>query len=47
MNKILGTNLTEKIIIEKLLKIGCLIEKNNDLNVLPPSWRQDISLKEI
>ena len=21
-------------------------KKNNDLNVLPPSWRQDISLKE-
>ncbi len=47
INQILGTNLNNEIIKEKLLKIGCSIEnKNSIFLVTPPSWRQDISIKE-
>lgn len=47
INQILGTNLNDKVIQEKLVKIGCLIEnKNSFFLVTPPSWRQDISIKE-
>ena len=47
INQILGTNLNDKLIQEKLAKIGCLIEnKNSFFLVTPPSWRQDISIKE-
>ena len=47
INQILGTNLNNEVIKEKLLKIGCLIEnKNSIFLVTPPSWRQDISIKE-
>jgi phenylalanyl-tRNA synthetase beta chain len=47
INQILGTNLNDKLIQEKLVKIGCLIEnKNSFFLVTPPSWRQDISIKE-
>ncbi len=47
INQILGTKLNNEVIKEKLLKIGCLIEnKNSIFLVTPPSWRQDISIKE-
>lgn len=47
INQILGTNLNDEVVQEKLLKIGCLIEKKNSIFlVAPPSWRQDISIKE-
>ena len=47
INQILGTNLNNEVIKEKLIKIGCLIEnKNSSFLVTPPSWRQDISIKE-
>ena len=47
INQILGTNLNDKLIQEKLVKIGCLIEnKKSYFLVTPPSWRQDISIKE-
>ena len=47
INQILGTNLNNEVIKEKLLKIGCSIEnKNSIFLVTPPSWRQDISIKE-
>ena len=47
INHILGTNLNNEVIKEKLLKIGCLIEKKNSIFLItPPSWRQDISIKE-
>ena len=47
INQILGTNLNNEVIKDKLLKIGCLIEnKNSIFLVTPPSWRQDISIKE-
>ena len=47
INQILGTNLNNEVIKEKLLKIGCLVEnKNSNFLVTPPSWRQDISIKE-
>ena len=40
INQILGTNLNNEVIKEKLLKIGCLIEnKNSIFLVTPPSWR--------
>ena len=47
INQILGTNLNIEVIKEKLLKIGCSIEnKDSIFLVTPPSWRQDISIKE-
>ena len=47
INQILGTKLNNEVIKEKLLEIGCLIEnKNSIFLVTPPSWRQDISIKE-
>ena len=47
LNKLLGTNLKKEIIIQSLTRIGCkLKEKEKNFLVIPPSWRQDISLKE-
>ena len=47
LNKLLGTNLKKEIFIQSLTKIGCkLKEKDGIFFVSPPSWRQDISLKE-
>ena len=45
--KILGIKIEEKFIEEKLLKIGCSISKKKDgFNVVPPSWRHDLKIKE-
>ncbi len=45
--KILGYNISENIIEEKLKKIGCKIRNLEAIFVVsPPSWRQDIRIKE-
>lgn len=46
-NNKLGTNIPENKIIEILEKLGFIIKKQgNTLDVIIPSWRNDISIKE-
>ena len=45
--KILGCYISEKDVEEKLIKIGCSINlRNNVIEAKPPSWRQDLQIKE-
>ncbi len=47
IRKILGTNVDDSTILDKLSLIGCNVKKSkNQINVLPPSWRPDIKIKE-
>ena len=47
IRKILGTNVDDSAILDKLSLIGCNVKKSkNQINVLPPSWRPDIKIKE-
>lgn len=47
INNKLGTDIPEKIICEILVKLGFNIKiQNNDIEVIIPSWRNDISIKE-
>ena len=47
IRKVLGFEVDDKKIEEKLLLIGCKIKKiKNMMNVTPPSWRPDIKIKE-
>ena len=42
-----GTELKKILGLEKLSGLGCKISlKNEKLNVIPPSWRSDLKLKE-
>ncbi|MEE2694860.1 MAG: phenylalanine--tRNA ligase subunit beta [Pseudomonadota bacterium] len=46
-SRILGYEIDEKTIFEKLRSIGCRVEKKKGkIFVKPPSWRPDISIKE-
>ena len=45
--KILGVKIEDTYVKEKLNAIGCEVhEKKNVLTVIPPTWRQDISIPE-
>ena len=45
--KVLGVKVADSFIKEKLNALGCKISENkNVLNVIPPTWRQDISIPE-
>tara|TARA_B100000287_G_scaffold428120_1_gene478964 strand:+ start:1995 stop:4391 length:2397 start_codon:yes stop_codon:yes gene_type:complete len=46
VNKVLGTDISEKFVTDKLQKIGCNVKVKENLEVYPPSWRQDIKIKE-
>ena len=45
--KVLGVKIEDSFITQKLNAIGCEIhEKKKVLNVIPPTWRQDINIPE-
>ena len=45
--KVLGVKVANSFIKEKLNALGCKISENkNVLSVIPPTWRQDISIPE-
>ena len=44
--RILGVEISNQFIHDKLNKIGCDLEVNENLVVTPPSWRSDIKIKE-
>ena len=45
--KVLGVKIEDSFITQKLKAIGCEIhEKKKVLNVIPPTWRQDINIPE-
>ncbi len=44
--RILGVEISDQFIHDKLNKIGCDLEVNESLVVTPPSWRSDIKIKE-
>ena len=44
--KVLGIEISNQFIQDKLNKIGCVLEGNENLVVIPPSWRSDIKIKE-
>ena len=44
--RVLGIEISNKFICDKLNKIGCNFNGNKDLEVTPPSWRSDIKIKE-
>ena len=47
IRRVLGFEVDDTKIEEKLLLIGCKIKKiKNMMNVTPPSWRPDIKIKE-
>ena len=47
IRKVLGFEVDDTKIEEKLLLIGCKIKKiKNMMRVIPPSWRPDIKIKE-
>ena len=44
--KVLGIEISNQFIQDKLNKIGCNFSGNENLVVTPPSWRGDIKIKE-
>ena len=44
--KVLGIEISNKFIQDKLNKIGCNFSGNENLVVTPPPWRSDIKIKE-
>ena len=44
--RVLGIEISDKFIHDKLKKIGCDFNGNDNLAVIPPSWRSDIKIKE-
>ena len=44
--RVLGIEISNQFICDKLNKIGCDLEVNENLVVTPPSWRSDIKIKE-
>ena len=44
--RVLGIEISNQFIQDKLNKIGCSLSGNENLVVTPPSWRGDIKIKE-
>ncbi len=44
--RVLGVEIPNQFIHDKLIKIGCDLEGTENLVVTPPSWRSDLKIKE-